>query len=88
MTLTSYSSITLSWLLPEKSVLPIVIYEFSESFLDDPDSTFLYYTTVSLQYIQRRIVTVNPEAIGWIHAGNLSEQREKTCLISEFVTLL
>ena len=35
-------------LLPEESVGPIVVYEFSESFLDDPDGTFLYYITMGL----------------------------------------
>ena len=37
------------WLIG-KSVRPVVIYEFSESFRDDPDSTFLYYTKLTITW--------------------------------------
>ena len=60
-------------LLPEKSVRPVVVYEFGESLLEDPDGTFLYCTTVGLLYIQRRILSGNLESIGWVHAGILSK---------------
>ena len=48
MILMAHSSITLNKLLPKKSVCLGVVFEFSESFLDDPDGTFLYYTKLTI----------------------------------------
>ena len=53
----------------EKFVRPIVVYEFSESLLGDPDGTFLYYTTVGFRHIHRRFCIGNPTS--YVCAGTL-----------------